>query len=133
MKNNIVKLLASDLVSNYRISVDTGISQSTLSDLANGKAELGNMKLDHALILNEYYIKLEEEKEMKTWVRGLHFVQEVEFDGDLHEFVVVNGKDEEVARITPADLEQQEQIIADLDAGEDINGWEDGNGNTISI
>lgn len=69
---------------------------------------------------------------MKTWVRETYTVEMVEFDGDLKEFEVV--KDGEViATITPATIEDMEQIIEDLDNGEDVNGWEDGMGNVISI
>lgn len=56
IKSNIEKLLNSG-VTNYRIYKDTGISQSTLSDIKNGVSELDNMKLGVALKLNEYYLK----------------------------------------------------------------------------
>lgn len=62
MKDNIKELLTSDKVSNYRISKDTGIAQATLSDYASGKSDIGNMKLDHALNLNEYYLENFKEK-----------------------------------------------------------------------
>lgn len=69
---------------------------------------------------------------MRTWERKGYEVVEVELNGDLHEFEVV--KDGEViATITPDTIEDMEQIIADLDNGEDVDGWEDGMGNTISI
>lgn len=69
---------------------------------------------------------------MRTWKREGYEVVEKEFDFDLHEFdVVKNG--EVIATITPQDLDNQAQIIEDLDNGEDVDGWEDGMGNTISI
>src|SRR5699024_1620893 len=58
MIGNIKKLLASDLVSNYKISKETGIRQSTLSDYARGVSKIENMRLEHAQKLNDYYIKL---------------------------------------------------------------------------
>lgn len=69
---------------------------------------------------------------MKTWERDSYTVVEVPFDGDLHEFQIVKGG-EVIATITPATIEDMETIIKDLDNGEDVNGWEDGMGNTISI
>lgn len=69
---------------------------------------------------------------MRTWTREGYEVVEIDFDHDLHQFQVIKG-DEVVATITPNDLDTQAQIIADLDAGEDVNGWEDGEGNTISV
>lgn len=69
---------------------------------------------------------------MKTWTREGYEVVEAAFDHDLHQFEVVQ-EGETLFTITPPDLESQEQIIADLDAGEDVNGWEDGNGNTIYV
>lgn len=82
----------------------------------------------------EHYAKnkRKERGKMRTWEREGYEVVEKEFDHELHEFDVI--KDGEIiATITPADLENQAQIVADLDAGEDVNGWEDGNGNTISV
>jgi len=69
---------------------------------------------------------------MKVWMREGYEVVEKPFDGNLHEFEIVKG-DEVVGTITPDSLEDQARIIADLDAGEDVNGWEDGMGNTIRV
>ncbi|WP_025716052.1 hypothetical protein [Paenibacillus sp. 1-18] len=69
---------------------------------------------------------------MKTWTRKGYEVKEVAFDHDLHQFEVVQDG-ETLFTITPPDLENQAQIIADLDAGEDVNGWDDGMGNTIYV
>lgn len=70
--------------------------------------------------------------DMKTWTREGYEVVEVAFDRDLHQFNVVQDS-EVLFEINPATLEDQAQIIADLDNGEDVNGWEDGNGNTIFV
>lgn len=69
---------------------------------------------------------------MRTWIRKGYQVVEVELDGDLHEFEVIKN-DDVVATITPSSIEDMKQIVADLDAGEDVNGWEDGMGNILSI
>jgi hypothetical protein len=76
--------------------------------------------------------KSKEAVKMRTWEREGYKVEEREFDHDLHVFDVVKGN-EVVATITPASIEDMEEIIADLDNGEDVNGWEDGMGNTIAI
>lgn len=69
---------------------------------------------------------------MRTWEREGYTVVEKDFDHDLHVFdVIKNG--EVIATITPPDIEDMNQIIEDLDNGEDVNGWEDGMGNTISV
>ncbi len=60
IKENIRTLLESEEISNYKISKETGIAQTTLSDYATGKSKIDNMKLGHALILNEYYLKIKE-------------------------------------------------------------------------
>lgn len=70
---------------------------------------------------------------MRVWERKGYFVEEKEFDHDLHEFCVIRDNGEVIATITPATIEDMEQIIEDLNNGEDVDGWEDGNGNTISI
>lgn len=66
IKKNIKKLLESKEISNYRISKDTGVAQMTLSDYATGKSKIGNMKLDHALVLNEYYLKNKDKLEWNS-------------------------------------------------------------------
>ncbi|MFB5678826.1 hypothetical protein [Paenibacillus terreus] len=69
---------------------------------------------------------------MKAWAREGYQVVEIPFDHDLHQFMVVQDG-EAVHAITPWDFDTQDRIIADLNAGADVNGWEDGMGNTISI
>jgi hypothetical protein len=69
---------------------------------------------------------------MNTWHRAGYEVQEKEFDYDLHAFDVVKGS-VVIATITPGTIEDMKQIIEDLNNGEDVDGWEDGQGNTISI
>lgn len=69
---------------------------------------------------------------MRVWKKEGYEVHEVEFDGDLHMFEVV--KDGEVIAVfTPNTIEDMEQLIEDLNNSEDVDGWEDGMGNTINI
>ena len=70
---------------------------------------------------------------MKTWIRKGYKVREIEFDYDLHQYQVVRDNGEIIATITPPDLDNQNEIIKALNAGEDVAGWEDGHGNTITI
>jgi hypothetical protein len=70
---------------------------------------------------------------MKTWIRKGYKVREKEFDYDLHQYQVVRDNGEIIAIITPPDLDNQNEIIKALNAGEDVDGWEDGHGNTITI
>jgi len=70
---------------------------------------------------------------MRTWERSGYKVVEKAFDFDLHEFDVVMEYGEVVGTISPATLKDMAEIVADLDAGEDVDGWEDGNGNTIRV
>lgn len=69
--------------------------------------------------------------ELRTWNREGYTVEMVEYDHDLKAFEVVQG--DKVQTIYPATIEDMEQIIKDLDAGVDVDGWEDGLGNTIVI
>ncbi|MDF1510613.1 hypothetical protein PZE06_20985 [Robertmurraya sp. DFI.2.37] len=69
---------------------------------------------------------------MRTWKREGYEVVEKEFDYALHAFDVV--KDGVViATITPSTIQDMNQIIEDLDNGDDVNGWEDGSGNTVYV
>jgi len=70
---------------------------------------------------------------MRTWKRDGYKVIERPFDFDLHVFEVVLDSGEVVGTITPATLEDMIAIVADLDAGADVDGWEDGMGNTIYV
>jgi len=69
---------------------------------------------------------------MRVWEREGYRVEEKPFDYSLHVFEVVKY-DEVIATITPADLDDMQRIVEALDAGEDVNDWEDGMGNTIHI
>ncbi|WP_336992645.1 hypothetical protein [Bacillus toyonensis] len=69
---------------------------------------------------------------MRIWEREGYKVVEEKFDGDLHAFDVIK-REEVVTTITPGTIEDMNQIIEDLNDGEDVNGWEDGMGNTIYI
>ena len=67
---------------------------------------------------------------MRIWKRKNYIVREQEHDYDLHCFVVeVEGKEDQI--IYPGDLKSMREIITALDNGEDVDGWEDGMGNTI--
>lgn len=76
--------------------------------------------------------KNERMSRMGTWEREGYTVKERRFDHDLHVFDVIKN-DEVIATITPATIEDMLQIIEDLDNGEDVDGWEDGMGNTIRV
>lgn len=61
IKDNIRRLFTSG-VSNYAIHKATGISQSSLSEVKKGIAKLGNITLDNAIKLNNYYLNYVKEK-----------------------------------------------------------------------
>ena len=79
-----------------------------------------------------YLHSFDTETGIREWTREGYRVIETEFDGDLHEFKIMRGADV-LYTITPPNVEDMQAIIEDLDAGEDVNGWEDGNGNHISL
>lgn len=54
-------LLHESNVTRYRISKDTGITQSTLSRLYNGITSVERMRLGHAITLTNYAKSLKEE------------------------------------------------------------------------
>ena len=69
---------------------------------------------------------------MREWKRDGYTVEEREFYYDLHVFAVIQeGWDDQI--IYPANIKDMSEIIADLDAGGEVKGWEDGNGNDIII
>lgn len=57
IKNNIEKLFFDSDVTNYKIYKATGIRESSLSDIKNKKTKIGNIKLDNAIKLNDFYLK----------------------------------------------------------------------------
>lgn len=70
---------------------------------------------------------------MKTWERDTYYIEEEAFDYSLHKFVVYTNDGEVIAEIVPNSIEDMEAVIADLDNGADVHGWEDGQGETIVI
>lgn len=71
----------------------------------------------------------------KNWKRNGYEVQEMPFDYDLHSFDVwTQDKDPQlIATITPATIEDMNEIKKDLDNGESVQGWEDGMGQAIDL
>lgn len=67
----------------------------------------------------------------KTWERKNYTVKMIDFDYGLKAFEVIQG--DNVQTIYPSTIEDMELIIKDLDNGDDVDGWEDGQGNTINI
>jgi hypothetical protein len=69
---------------------------------------------------------------METWHRNGYKIVEKDFDYDLHEFdIIKNGSI--IATITPDSIDRMNSIVADLNSGECVDGWEDGKGNTIRV
>lgn len=60
IKKNIEKLLFESDISMYKIHKETGIAQTTLSRFTRKESEIGNMSLDNAIKLNDYYLKIKE-------------------------------------------------------------------------
>lgn len=78
-----------------------------------------------------YYIAIVDASE-RTWLRDGYKVAAKEFDYDLLQFhVIENGKI--TGTISPDSITDMIDLVIDLDDGEDVSGWEDGNGNVISI
>lgn len=110
IKNNIEELFNSD-VSNYQISKDTKISQMTLSKYATGKSELGNMTLDNALKLNDYYTK---NKEMLIMLSILN---------DIKKNYKVDGENEKFMNYYESAAEIKEEIDQDIFEEVFLNGY----------
>ena len=68
----------------------------------------------------------------KKWTREGYTIEMIDFDFDLKHFLVKqeNGMTHTIA---PATIEDMKEIVKALDNGEDVDGWEDGKWNTISI
>lgn len=58
IKNAIEKLISDKHISNYQISKETGIAQTTLSRFARKESDIGNMSLDNAIKLYDFYKKV---------------------------------------------------------------------------
>lgn len=54
LRDKIKSVLDSD-ISAYRIAQDTGVPQPNITNLRNGKREIGNLTLDVAEKLGKYY------------------------------------------------------------------------------
>lgn len=61
---NIKKLLENENISNYQISKETGIPQSTLSAYTTKRTDIESMNLSHALKLLDYYMELKTKGEI---------------------------------------------------------------------
>lgn len=116
----------------YKVAKETGITQATLSRLKSGITSLENLPFEKAAKLTTYAKQIRGGNNMRTWERKRYVVLEKEFDYDLHQFKIIQN-DEVIATVTPSSIEDMKQLITDLENGEDVNGWEDGMGNTIYV
>jgi hypothetical protein len=133
-KNLIEWLLNESDLSKYAISKATGIHITTLTNLSDGKSLIENLSFKNAAALTEYAEKIKKgREEMRTWERDTYYIDEEAFDYDLHKFSVYTDDGEFIAEIYPNSIPEMEAIIDDLDNGADVDGWEDGQGNTIKI
>lgn len=123
--------ILSNVIGVKEAAVITGLAEGTIKNYcALGTIE--SKKIGRTWVIDKQ--KLEEwemSRNMKMWNRGTYTVEMIDYDMDLKGFEIVQG--DNIQTIYPATLEDMEVIIADLDAGEDVNGWEDGMGNTINI
>lgn len=137
MKAELLKIkwiLNDSGLSRYQISKATGIHQTTLANLVEEKSLIENLSFKNAAALTEYAEKIMKgREEMRTWERENYYVAEEAFDHDLHKFVIYSNDDEVFGEIYPNSIEDMETVIDDLDNGADVDGWEDGQGNTIKI
>ncbi|WP_079708635.1 hypothetical protein [Paraliobacillus ryukyuensis] len=86
IKENIESLLKSSLTS-YRISQMTGISESQLSRIKAGKISIGQITLDNALKLNQFW------EDFKMEIVNNEVIETFEVNTDN---IVVDGKHEYV-------------------------------------
>ena len=70
--------------------------------------------------------------ELKVWKEDGYEVVEAHHNYDLHKFEVYQD-DEMRGTIYPDDMETQSLIIKDLNSHICVDGWEDGNGETIRL
>ena len=62
MRREIEKLINSEITA-YKISKETGVSVGNISELKSGKRKIGNLTLDTAEKLYDYYQKIKAEIE----------------------------------------------------------------------
>lgn len=72
---------------------------------------------------------------MKKWKTKYVEVEEIKFDGDLHQLSVASHEGIHLGLITPVNIENMNDIIDELDVGRCpiVDAWEDGNGNTCTM
>jgi len=64
---SLFKMVEREELSNYKISQETGIAQTTLGRFTTGKSKIGNMSLDNAVKLNDYFLRLKGGIKIKTY------------------------------------------------------------------
>lgn len=73
IKTAIEKLLSDPNITNYKIEKETGIRQTVIGKYTRGESEIGNMSLDNAIKLYNYYLKLKGENKLSNEKRDFAF------------------------------------------------------------
>lgn len=114
MKSNIKKLFK--ITTNYQISQGTGIAQTTLGRYTSGNSKVGNMKLDHAITLNNYYNKLKGDINMKTYTN--YYTINLEIMNELEEEVqklVYNVRNSDLDFADKVEIDALEWLVDEVD------------------
>jgi DNA-binding Xre family transcriptional regulator len=92
IKENIKKLLESDITA-YRISKETGISESQLSRMKKGEIEIGRITLDNAIKLNKFWeeLKMKNFKNVGSWWNDKS-IELVDIEGTVYALNGWNGE-----------------------------------------
>jgi len=129
----ITWLLQESGITPHTIAKQLGINKQTIYNLANGDSKMENITFGTAAALTDLAEKkMKEDGIMKIWSRNGYTVEEREFDYNLHKFViVVDGED--AAEIVPDTVEDMQDVISQLDTGEEAVGMADGQGGEVYL
>lgn len=113
----VKELLANKEISNYRISQETGIAQSTLSDYVKGKTNINRMPVENAIKLHNFYLK--EMEKMNAPVKKLSIYN----DDNGNPFIYRAWNENEIKVVSENDEIKPSLIIEDgLLVGIELNG-----------
>ena len=117
IKQNIKRLF--ETTTNYKISNETDIAQTTLGRYTSGNSKIGNMKLDHAITLNNYYIKNKEMLEMENIVNEIR--KNYKVDGENERYIEVYNKASEILEEQDKEQFEEKFLSGYLQKTNDIN------------
>lgn len=118
MRENITNLINSRITA-HTVSVETGLPRNTVYRIFSGEANLDNVSLKNAEVLNDYYIKNKEMLNMQNIVEEIR--EKYNVDGENERYIEIYNNANEVVEEMEKEQFEEKFLSGYVQKSHDIN------------